>query len=312
MIIDLILHLLQGFFLLAISPLIIGFIRKLKARFQSRQGARIIQPYYDLIKLFHKGSVVSKTTSWIFLITPYVCMIAAIIGSFYLPIIFANTKAVFGGIILLVYFLATHRLFMVLAGLDAATAFGGMGSSREMMISAIVEPILFLSILIVAILTRSMHLDTMSINLIAGGVNTLSPALIMGFTALFIMMLAENARIPFDNPTTHLELTMVHEAMILEYSGKPLALMEWSSWTKLTIYLSILANMFFPWGMATSYSFGAILLAILIFIIKMAILVVAIAFIESSISKLRLFKLPTLFGLGFFFAFIGVILALLE
>jgi formate hydrogenlyase subunit 4 len=196
---------------------------------------------------------------------------------------------------------------MTLAALDTGSAFGGMGSSRESMISAIAEPTILLSIYAMATLTKTVDLPGIS-----GGVNIThltNPALWLAFLSFFIVMLAENARYPFDNPTTHLELTMVHEAMVLEYSGKRLGLMECASWVKLTLFMTLLANMFLPFGIATAVTWDALLVGILVYVGKVIALAIVVAIIESSMSKYRLFKLPFIVSISFTMAFIATILA---
>ena len=265
--IEILFAIMQAAFILALAPLITGLIRKLKATMQSRRGPPIWQPYYDLAKLFRKNSVASKDASWVSAIAPYVCM----------------------------------------AAMDAGSTFGGMGSSREMMISSIIEPAILLAIFTTALLTGTTNLGLISKELATSGADFVRPSLFLAFAAFFIATLAENARLPFDNPTTHLELAMVHEGMLLEYSGKQLALMEWSSMTKLLLFMAIGWNAFLPWGIATSVEAGAIAIGILVFIAKVLLLVIAIALIESSIAKLRLFRLPNLLTVSFMLAFLAVL-----
>jgi formate hydrogenlyase subunit 4 len=305
---NVIFSIIQAIFLIIIAPLYIGIIRKVKARLQSRKGAKIIQPYYDLMKLFQKGSVVSKTTSWMFQITPYVCISTIIVVTLMIPAFAATSLNIIGGITVMIYLLAAMRIFMVLSGLDAGTAFGGMGSSREALISALAEPVILLCLFSVAILTNTLYLGNMSSTLVESGITLLNPSLILAAVAFFIITLAENARIPFDNPTTHLELTMVHEAMILEYSGKQLGLMELSSWIKHIVFFTILANMFFPWGIATEITFPAILLGLIVFFAKTIIIALLVAYVESAISKLRLFRVPNMLGISFTLALMAILL----
>jgi formate hydrogenlyase subunit 4 len=309
MIENIIFGIIQAAFIFMIAPLIIGIIRKTKASLQSRRGASIIQPYYELLKLFSKGQVISKTASWIFRITPFIAMVSMILASAMVPVFINQSLNLLGNVLVVIYLFAMFRIFMTLAALDTGSAFGGMGSSRESMISAIVEPTLFLSIFAMATLTRTVDLSG-----IAGGVNVFhlsNPALWLAFLAFFVVMLGENARYPFDNPTTHLELTMVHEAMILEYSGKRLGLMEYSSWVKLTLFMTLLANVFLPFGIATSMTWEAILLGIVVYVGKVIVLAIAVAIIESSMSKFRLFKLPFIVSISFTMAFIATIIAFL-
>lgn len=299
-------EIIQAMLIVAIAPLITGIIRKLKAIMQSRKGPGIFQPYYDLYKLFRKDSVVSKNASWVTYVTPYVCMAAMLIAALMVPVFITRSMGFFGDLIVVVYLLASARFFMALAALDAGSAFGGMGSSREMSISSIVEPTMLLAIFTMALITSTTSLGDISERLAISGIDLVRPSLFLAFAAFFIATIAENARVPVDNPATHLELTMVHEGMILEYSGKHLGLMELSSMTKLVIFLTILANVFFPWGIATSPDAAAIAIGLLSFLAKVLVFAGVIAFIECSISKLRLFKVPNLLTVSFTLALLAV------
>jgi len=298
---------IQAHAIVFLSPLVIGIIRKIKAQLQSRKGASILQPYYDLRKLFRKDSVVSKNASWVFRITPYICMGTVLVITLMVPVFFSVSLNLIGNVIVLVSLLSAMRFFMALAALDVNSTFTGMGSSREMLISAIAEPTILLCIFTVSLTAKTTYLGDIARILSLSNVSFLNPSIYMAFFAFFVVMLAENARIPFDNPATHLELTMIHEAMILEYSGKSLALMEWASWTKLMVFLAILANMFFPWGIATELTIQAISTGILVFVIKIGLFAAAIAYVESAISKLRLFKVPNLLGIAFTLALVAVV-----
>ena len=304
---DLIFSLLQTLSMLALAPLIIGIIRKVKARFQRRRGPGIFQPYYDLAKLFHKGSTESSTASWVFHIAPYVCLGAVLVASLMVPFFITNTLGIIGDLIVVVYLLAMVRFFMTLAALDTGSAFGGMGSSREMMISAIVEPTMLLAIFTMALITGTTILSDISYNLASTGLDLVHPGLFLAAAAFFICLMAENARVPFDNPATHLELTMVHEAMVLEYSGKSLAIMELASWTKLVLFAALMANVFFPWGIATEVTAQAIVLGIVAILGKVVLIALVIAIIESSMAKMRLFRLPNLLTVAFTLALLGVL-----
>jgi formate hydrogenlyase subunit 4 len=302
-----ILELLQFLLILAIAPLITGMIRKMKAYLQSRQGPSIFQPYYDLRKLFTKSSVVSNDASWVFNITPYVCIAAAAIAALLVPVFYSGTFGFIGDLIVLVYLLAMMRFFMALSALDTGSTFGGMGSSREMYLSSIVEPTMLLSIFAMALVAGTTSLGLIAGNIASTGLEMVTPSLGLAAAAFFIATLAENARVPFDNPVTHLELTMIHEAMLLEYSGKQLALMEMASMTKLVIFLSILANVFFPWGIATDSSVLSLGAGVLFFLLKIIVLAVVLVVVESSIAKMRLFRLPNILTVAFILALLAVI-----
>ncbi|CAJ37477.1 respiratory chain complex I subunit 1 family protein [Methanocella arvoryzae] len=297
---------LQSAFIVAISPLITGVIRKLKALMQSRKGASVFQPYFDLYKLFRKESVVSSNASWVFHLTPYVCMAAVLVAVLMVPVISTTSLSFMGDLIVVVYMLTMMRFFMALSALDTGSAFGGMGSSREMTISAIAEPTMLLAIFTMALIAGTTSLGDISYQLSVNGLELIRPSLFLGFAALFIVTLAENARVPVDNPATHLELTMIHEGMILEYSGKQLALMELSSMVKLALFLTILANVFLPWGIATSLAPAGLAIGLVALLVKILIMAGAIAYIESCMAKLRLFRLPNLLTVSFTLALLAV------
>jgi formate hydrogenlyase subunit 4 len=301
-----ILETIQAITLLAAAPMVTALIHKFKAYFQGRKGPSIIQPYRDLSKLFHKGSVVSKDTSWVFITTPYVCMAAVMAAALMVPFFTTSSVNFIGDLIVVVYLFVMMRFFMALAGLDAGSSFGGMGSSREMTVSAIVEPTMLLSIFTMALISGTTCLGGISENMVTSGLELVRPALFLAFAAFFISTLAENARVPVDNPTTHLELTMIHEAMLLEYSGKQLALMEWSSMTKLLLYMTIMANIFFPWGIATELTPAALAIGVSAIFIKVLLFALAIAIIESIMAKMRLFRLPNLLTVSFTLALLAV------
>ncbi len=305
-VIDSILIASQAALIVAVAPLIAGVIRKLKALMQSRKGPDIVQPYRDLYKLFRKESVVSEDASWIFRVTPYVCMGAVMVAALMVPAFITRSLGFVGDLIVVVYMLGMMRFFMALAALDTGSAFGGMGSSREMTISAIAEPTMLLSIFTLALIAGTTSLGDISSQLALNGPELVRPALFLAFAALFIATLAENARVPVDNPATHLELTMIHEGMILEYSGKPLALMELSAMTKLSLFLAILASVFIPWGIATTADVTGIAIGIVVLLAKMLAMAATIAFIESSMAKMRLFRVPNLLTVSFTLGLLAV------
>jgi formate hydrogenlyase subunit 4 len=303
---DYLLIVLQAALLLALAPFVTGLIRKVKALLQSRRGPPLMQPYYDLAKLFRKGSVVSRDASWVTAITPYVCMASMAAAALLVPAFLAETLGFVGDLIALVYLFAMMRFFMALAAMDAGSTFGGMGSSREMLVSSLIEPAILLAFFSVALLTGTTSLELVSEAIATSGADLVGPALLLAFAAFVIALLAENARVPVDNPATHLELTMIHEGMLLEYSGKDLALMEYASMTKLALFITVAWSAFLPWGMATELTAGALALGLVVFVVKFALLAVLIAVIESSMAKLRLFRLPNLLAGAFILAFLAV------
>jgi len=292
--------LLQWGLVFGLSPLISGTIKKLEAFFQSRRGASVFQPYYDLIKRFRKDAVISEHASWLFRATPYIVFAAVAAAALLVPTWTSLLPLGFAGdIIALVYLFALARFFTALAGLEAGSAFGGMGSSREMVVSALAEPSMMLAVFSVALTAGSISLGPAVEGLAKSGIDLINPAHILAFGALFVVALAENGRIPVDNPATHLELTMIHEGMILEYSGRGLALIEWASSAKQLVFFSLLGNLFIPMGMEMRDGFSTLLLSLSIFFLKVLVLAVAIAVIESSLAKLRFFRVPELLGASF-------------
>lgn len=304
-----ILVVVQTIVLLAMSPFIVGLIRKVKARLQCRRGAPVFQPYSDLAKLFRKQPVVSTTTSWIFTATPYIVFASMLAAGLLVPVFASRTPLNFAGnIIALVYLLALGTFFLMLAGLDAGSAFGGMGSSREAIVASLTEPAMILSIFAIALTAGSTNLSTIvhKTALLEGIVTDPSPHL-MALAALFIVAIAETGRVPVDNPATHLELTMIHEAMILEYSGRYLALVEWAAGLKLLVFLTLIANVFAPWGIATSLEPAALGVGLATYLVKVSGLAVLIGVIESMFAKLRLFRVTDLLGVAFILALLGLV-----
>jgi len=304
--IKILIFILQFALIPLLSPLFVGIIRKIKAKLQNRQGANIFQPYSDLRKLFHKDEAISHDASWIFRVMPYILFASTILISFSLPLIttgFQNN--LFGDFLVVIYLLALGTFFLALAGIDVGSAFGGFGSSREMTLSALAEGGLIFSILTLSIIAHSTNLADI-VRSIAGLPLTALLPVLLSFIGFMLVLLFETARFPFDNPATHLELTMIHEAMILEYSGKRLALIEWAAANKLLIFLAIGANLFFPWGIASSLALPAILIAFGIFIAKLLILSIFIAVLESTIAKYRFFRLPDLLLTSFILSVVAI------
>jgi formate hydrogenlyase subunit 4 len=299
---------IQILLILALSPLLSGIIKKLKAIFQIRKGPSIFQPYFDLAKLLRKDSVVSKDVSWIFHVAPLISFVAVLAAGLMVPIYITVMPFGFAGdLIAVVYLFALARFFIALASLDAGSAFGGMGGSREMFVAAMVEPALMLSIFAVALNVGSTNLSYISQTVSTMGLEGLSPYQMLAFVALFVIAIAETGRIPVDNPATHLELTMIHEAMILEYSGRQLAIIELGAMMKQLLVFSLLANIFFPWGIATSWDVAAILVSILVFAIKILILGAFMVVIETSTAKWRLFRLPELLSFSLMLSFLALV-----
>ena len=297
----------QALLALLLAPGLAGFVRWVKARLQNRRGAPIGQPYFELAKLFNKDVVISNNASWLFHVAPYIVFASVLAVTFLIPLIAAPLPFDnIGDLLVVVYLLLLGTFFLALAGLDPGTAFGGMGASREMAVAAIAEPTIALSIFSLALGAGSTNLSHIVIATLTKPGVALSPGHLLAFAALFIVSLAETGRLPVDNPSTHLELTMIHEAMILEYSGRYLALIEWASWLKLTIFFSLLANLFIPWGLALTLAPAALAIAVVTLILKLAILGVVVAVVETRIAKLRLFRVPELLGMSFVLALLAV------
>jgi formate hydrogenlyase subunit 4 len=307
--IEFLLILLQILLILGLSPLIVGVIRRVKAHLQCRHGATVFQPYADLAKLFRKEPVISTTASWIFPATPYILFSSTLAGSLLVPTIIVPMPLNFAGnIIALVYLLALGTFFLMLAGLDAGSAFGGMGSSREAIVASLTEPALILSLFAVALTAGSANISTIvHRTAILQGIVLDPPPHLMALVALVIITLAETGRVPVDNPATHLELTMIHEAMILEYSGRYLALVEWAAGIKLVIFLTLLANVFFPWGIATAVTPAALGMGLLVYLGKVVGLAIFIGFLECMFAKLRLFRVTELLGAAFILSLLALV-----
>jgi formate hydrogenlyase subunit 4 len=291
------------------APLILGIIKKTKARIQNRKGPSVLQPYADLTKLLKKEVVISENASWLFSFTPYLLIASTLVIVILVPTVFAPLPFHWiGDIITVAYLFALGRFFLALAGLDAASGFGGLGSSREMSIASIVEPAMMLSIFAVAVTAGSTNLSIVVRSLSTTPASIFNPSHLLAFVALFIVTIAETGRIPVDNPETHLELTMIHEAMILEYSGRYLAFIELASQMKMVIFLSLLANLFFPLGLATVLSPMTLGVSIAAFLAKLILLGIVIALVESTNAKLRLFRVPDLLMTAFILSLLSLIL----
>lgn len=297
---------------LALPPLVNGIVRKTKARLQNRKGPPFSQSYSDLFKLFRKEALVSASASWIFSVTPYVVFGTTLLVAILMPMFSPHpTLGWMSDFILLVYLLGLGRFFIALSALDTASSFGGLGSSREMTIASLVEPAMILSIFATAASAGTMNLNAIASSIAPSLTSILNPSQILAFAGLFIVTLAETGRIPVDNPATHLELTMIHEAMILEYSGRHLALIEWASQIKLLIFFSLLGNLFIPTGITNNVTLVDFLGGIAIYLVKVSGLAVVIALVESTNAKLRLFRVPDLLMVAFTLSLLSLILRFL-
>ena len=309
---NIVLLIIQSLLIPVFSPLIVGVIRKIKAKFQNRQGASIFQPYRDLWKLFNKDEVISENASWIFRYTPYILFALTVVISFGVPTISTDASLSYlGDFLVFVYLIAFGAFFLALSGLDTSSAFGGMGSSREMTVAALTEGGFIFSLFSVSLLTGKSDFPHMISVLSAMPVSDIIAPILIAFIAFYIVLLAECARYPFDNPATHLELTMIHEAMILEYSGKRLALIEWAAANKLLIFISLAANIFFPWQVANTSDIFPVFISLLFFAVKVFFLSASVAVLESTIAKLRFFRLPDLLMTSLVLGMISIVLTII-
>ncbi|RCX16870.1 formate hydrogenlyase subunit 4 [Anaerobacterium chartisolvens] len=287
----------------ALAPLVSGIIKKLKARVQHRKGASVFQGYFDLLKLFKKDVVVSHNASWIFTATPYIYFVSILAASLFVPAIPQLFSFGFiGDAVLVVYLIAIGRFFMALSGMDTGSTFTGMGSSREMMISALIEPSMMLVLFTVGLnpLVGSLSFQAIYKGFAAPGWGFVSPSYLLLLISMLIIVIAETARIPVDDPSTHLELTMVHEAMLLEYSGRHLALMEISASIKQLLLITVICNVFIPFG-----SNAGVIQALGLYVLKVLVISGVIAVIEINSVKLRLFSVPNHAALAFILAVLG-------
>ncbi len=290
----------QMFLVLAIAPLVLGITRKVKARALRRVGAPIWQPYSDLWKLLHKEAVIAHNASWIYRAAPYLIFAVTWVGAALVPTYASNLMFSWSAdLIALVALLATGRFALALAGMDVGTSFGGIGSSREMMIASLAEPAMLLVVFTVALIAGTTLLSAIA-EAFASGQHGLRVSLALALGAFILLAIAENARIPIDNPSTHLELTMVHEAMVLEYSGRHLAMIEAAAALKLVLYFSLLSCLFFPFGMATAdKSLAALGLGLLAYLGKIGVLAVLLPIGETAVAKMRVFRYPIFLGGAF-------------
>jgi formate hydrogenlyase subunit 4 len=308
-IIDLVVQGLQMLLVLLLAPLLTGVVRKVKARLLLRQGPPLIQPYRELVRLMRKEVVLAENASWLFRVIPYLIFAATWVAASLVPTF--RTGLLFSwsaDLIAIIALIGSARFFLALAGLDVGTSFGGIGSSREVMIASLAEPAMIMIIFTVALIAGSTQLSTMAGFLVSSQVG-LRVSLGLALIALVMVAIAENARIPVDNPATHLELTMVHEAMVLEYSGRHLALIELTASLKLLLYLSLIACLFVPWGLVPAdAALGALAVGIAAYIGKLAFGGFLLAVLETSIAKMRVFRVPEFLGAALMLGLLATLL----
>jgi formate hydrogenlyase subunit 4 len=309
LILDLAVQGAQMLLVLLLAPLLNGLVRKVKAHLLRRQGPPLVQPYRDLIRLLRKEVVLAENASWLFRVIPYLVFAATWVAASLVPTF--GTGLLFSwsaDLIAIIALLGSARFYLALAGLDVGTSFGGIGSSREVMIASLAEPAMVMIVFTLALIAGSTQLSTMASFLITGEAG-LRVSLGLALIALIIVAIAENARIPVDNPATHLELTMVHEAMVLEYSGRHLALIELAASLKLLLYVSLIGCLFVPWGMAApGASAAAFALGVVSYLGKLAIGGILLAVFETSIAKMRVFRVPEFLGAALMLGLLATLL----
>lgn len=298
---------LQVVLVLLGGPLLVGWVRMLKCWTQGRRSAGLLQPMRDVTKLFVKETVLAENASWIFRSTPYIVFGATLMAGAIIPVVSADLPlAATADIIALVAIFALARFFTALAGLDTGTAFGGMGTSREMMVSSLAEPAVLMSVFTVSLVSHSTSLSFMVHELTTVSF-VLRPSLAFALLAFVLIALAETGRIPVDNPSTHLELTMIHEAMLLEYSGRHLALIEWASMMKLFLFASLGIALFLPWGIAGIDDPAMLPVALVSLAVKLALIGAFVVLIETGLSKMRIFRVAEFLGMAFLLASLGML-----
>jgi len=299
----------QMLLVLLLAPLFTGFVRKVKARLLRRQGPPLIQPYLDLVRLTRKEVVLAENASWLFRVIPYLVfattwVAASLIPTFRTGLLFSWSA----DLIAIIALLGSGRFFLALAGLDVGTSFGGIGSSREVMIASLAEPAMIMIVFTLALIAGSTQLSTIAAFMASPAVG-LRVSLALGAVALVMVAIAENGRIPIDNPATHLELTMVHEAMVLEYSGRHLALIELAASLKLVLYVSLIACLFAPWGIeSAAASLPTLALGAAAYVAKLAAGGFLLALFETSIAKMRVFRVPEFLGAALMLGLLATLL----
>ncbi|GBE10609.1 formate hydrogenlyase subunit 4 [bacterium BMS3Bbin12] len=301
------LALMQTALFVAGAPLLAGWIKRVKCRLQNRRAPPVTQPYRDLVRLFRKELLLPEESSWLFRAAPYVIFGAMVLAAAVVPLVALRLPtAEIADVIVLVGFFALARFFQALAGMDIGTAFGGMGASREMTIASLAEPALLMAVFTLAMSAGTTDLSV-AIERILGSGLVIRPSFVFAFFGLLLVAIAETGRIPVDNPATHLELTMIHEAMVLEYSGRHLALIEWASQIKFMIYAVLITNIFLPWGIAMGFGAGALALGAAAVTVKLAALAALLAVSETLLAKMRLFSVPQFLGFAYLLCLLGML-----
>ena len=299
----------QMLLVLALAPLLTGLVRKGKARLVRRRGPPLIQPYRDLYRLGRKEVVLAENASWLFRVAPYLIFAATWVAAALVPTFATGLLYAWSAdLIAIIALLGSARFFQALAGMDVGTSFGGIGSSREVMIASLAEPAMIMIVFSLALLAGSTQLSTVAAYMLSSNVG-LRVTLGLALVALIMVAIAENGRVPIDNPATHLELTMVHEAMVLEYSGRHLALIELAASLKLLLYVSLIACVFAPWGLApVGVGAASHLLGLAVYVAKLAVAGVLLALFETALAKMRVFRVPDFLGAALMLGLLGTLL----
>jgi formate hydrogenlyase subunit 4 len=304
-------QLMQTALVVLIAPAFLGWVNQCRSWLQNRRGAGVLQPYRMLSKLFHKDAVIAETASPIFRSAPYVQFGCMVLAASIVPVIETDLAfAPAADVIALVGLFALARVFTALAAMDVGTAFGSMGARREMLVASLSEPALLMVFFTPLLIAQSTSL-TAIVDALAHRQFALYPSLAFAAVAFVMVLLAENARIPIDNPATHLELTMIHEALVLEYSARHLALIEWATAVKLTIYCALGIALFLPWGMAAAGEWQLVPLSVLALAVKLMLAGAALAVLETVSAKMRIFRAPEFLGMAFLLAVLGMLIFLL-
>jgi len=304
-------QLLQTLLAVGLAPLMLGWVNQCRAWLQNRTGPGVLQPYRVILKLFRKDAVLAHNASWLFRFAPYVVFGCMVLAASIVPILATDLPfSPAADVIALVGLFALARVFMALAAMDVGTAFGSLGARREMFVASLAEPALLMVFFTPALISQSTALTTI-VETLAHRELTIYPSLAFAAVAFVMLLLAENARIPIDNPATHLELTMIHEAMVLEYSARHLALMEWAHALKLMTYSSIGIALFLPWGIAAAGQWAMMPLSVLALLMKLLVGGAALAALEAVSAKMRIFRVPEFLGMAFLLAVLGMLTRLL-
>jgi len=304
-------QLAQTLLVVLLAPLMLGWVNQCRAWLQNRTGPGVLQQYRILHKLFHKDALIARNASAVFRSAPYIQFGCMVLAASIVPVVETNLAfSPAADVIALVGLFALARVFSSLAAMDIGTAFGSLGARREMLVASLSEPALLMVFFTPLLIAQSSSLPAI-VDALAYRDFAIYPSLAFAAVAFVMVLLAENARIPIDNPSTHLELTMIHEALILEYSARHLALIEWVTAIKLTLYCAIGIALFLPWGMIEAGNWPLFPLAFGILVAKLALVAAGLAVLETVSAKMRIFRAPEFLGMAFLFAVLGMLIHLL-